>query len=248
MTGRVTALWRHPIKSHGRETLDHVTLTEGQTMPWDRVWAVAHDQSDADGSKWVPCQHFNRGSQAPRLAAINARVDEATGTIHLTHPDQPDLAVNPDEDPGKLLDWSRALIPDNRAAPAKVLRGAQAGFTDTDYPTISIMNTASHKSVEGRLGRALEPERWRGNIWMDGFAPWEEFDWIGKTLKIGTAQLTVRERVERCLHTAASPVTGTRDTDTLGLLNEGWGHQDFGIYAEVSQTGDVAVGDTIEVL
>ena len=27
----VSALWRHPIKGHGREALDHMTLTPGQT-------------------------------------------------------------------------------------------------------------------------------------------------------------------------------------------------------------------------
>ncbi len=42
MTGQVTQIWRHPIKSHGRETLQEVTVIPGQTMPGDRVWAVDH--------------------------------------------------------------------------------------------------------------------------------------------------------------------------------------------------------------
>ena len=37
MTGLVSSLWRHPIKSHGRESLDAVTLIAGQTMPGVRV-------------------------------------------------------------------------------------------------------------------------------------------------------------------------------------------------------------------
>ena len=53
MSGAVSSLWRHPIKSHGREALEQVTLSAGQTMPGDRVWAVAHEASKADDSVWI---------------------------------------------------------------------------------------------------------------------------------------------------------------------------------------------------
>ena len=43
MADQFAALWRHPIKGHGREALETVDLTEGRTMPWDRRWAVAHE-------------------------------------------------------------------------------------------------------------------------------------------------------------------------------------------------------------
>lgn len=42
---QVTALNRHPLKAHGRETVERVTLRAGQSMPYDRLWAVAHDAS-----------------------------------------------------------------------------------------------------------------------------------------------------------------------------------------------------------
>ena len=81
MTPRVTGLWRHPIKSHGREALTSVRLEAGATMPWDRTWAVAHDASDVDGSAWAHCRNFTIGSKAPGLMAIDARLlvlDEPT--------------------------------------------------------------------------------------------------------------------------------------------------------------------------
>ncbi|MBO6774319.1 MAG: MOSC domain-containing protein [Marinibacterium sp.] len=245
MTGRVSALWRYPVKSHGREQLDSVTLTAGQTFPWDRVWAIAHTESDADGSAWARCQNFSIGAKAPRLAGIDARFDDQSGILHLYHPDLPDLSLNPDTDGDALIAWAGTLIPENRAQSARVVRGMMRGFTDTDFPSISIMNAASHRTVEGRLGRALEMERWRGNIWLDGLAPWEEFDWIDKNLRIGGAVLAVRDRAVRCAHTTASPKTGLRDTDTLGVLQEAWGHQDFGVYAEVVETGTVEVGSEV---
>ena len=83
----VAALWRHPIKSHGREALTEVTLTEGQTMPWDRHWAVQHEASkfNADDPRWVMCRNFMIGVATPGLAGIWAELDEATATITLRH-------------------------------------------------------------------------------------------------------------------------------------------------------------------
>jgi hypothetical protein len=41
----------------------------------------------------------------------------------------------------------------------------------------------------------------------------------------------------------ANPETGARDVDTLMHLRDGWGHQDFGVYAEVIEGGPIVVGD-----
>ena len=44
--------------------------------------------------------------------------------------------------------------------------------------------------------------------------------------------------------TTANPETGRRDAETLDALERGWGHQDFGVYAEVVAGGTVKVGDS----
>ena len=69
---QVGALYRHPIKSHGRETIDEVRLTQGETMPWDRVWAVTHEATkfDANAPQWASCHNFMIGSRTPGLAGI----------------------------------------------------------------------------------------------------------------------------------------------------------------------------------
>ncbi len=71
---KVVEIWRHPIKSHGREALNTVAVTAGQTLPLDRAWAVAHDQTDADGSEMgFLCQFFTR-SQGPVIDGHKRRV------------------------------------------------------------------------------------------------------------------------------------------------------------------------------
>lgn len=246
MTGQVVRLWRHPIKSHGREALDTVTLIPGQTMPGDRVWAIAHEASKADGSEWASCNNFSRGAKAPALMAITSRFTDAD-TITLSHPDRPDLTFKPDADQDVFLEWVRPLMPENRAASTKIVRVPGRGMTDTDFPSISIGNMATHRAVSQKLGRDLSEARWRINIWLDGLAPWEEFDWIGKDIQIGGSRLRVQERITRCMATTANPDTGVRDADTLGALKT-WGHQDLGIYATVIEGGTISLDDKALIL
>ena len=248
MTGRVAALWRHPIKGHGREEIGRVTLTAGRTMPWDRRWAVAHELAQADGTAWAPCAEFSRGAKVPGLMAIDAQADPNAGTVTLRHPDRPDLTFDPEAEADAFLHWVRPLMPANRAQSVRLVRAPGRGMTDTDYPSISLLNLASNDAMTRAMGQGISPLRWRGNIHLAGLPAWAEFDWIGHVLRVGEAELQVREPITRCMATTANPETGQRDADTLGALNAQLGHQDFGIYAEVTKTGDVATGDAIEVL
>ncbi|GAA6181327.1 MULTISPECIES: MOSC domain-containing protein [unclassified Shimia] len=246
--GTVAALWRHPIKAHGRESVGHISLVEGQTFPWDRRYAVAHEAAKTEGGEWASCRNFSRAAGAPSLMAITAKVDEASNKITLQHPDLWDLTLDPNTQGDKLIEWVRPIMPADRATSVTLVPAGEHGMTDSAFPSIAIHTTASHRALEGRMGQSLSTERWRGNIWLDGFAPWEEFDWLGKTLRIGTTEIEIRERITRCMATTSNPDTGKRDADTIGTLNEAFGHQDFGVYGVVTKSGDIAVGDTAEVL
>jgi len=248
VTLRIAALWRHPVKDHGREALARVTLTEGQAMPWDRRWAVAHDLARLSEGAWAPCTNFSIGAKAPALMAIDARVDEAAGRVTLSHPDRPDLTFDPDRDTPAFLDWVAPLMPANRARSVRLFRLDGRALTDTDYPSVSLLNLASNADLAMRMGADLSPLRWRCNLHLDGMEPWAESGLVGRTLRIGAAELCVREPIRRCMATTANPCTGTRDLDTLGALNSHRGAQDFGIYAEVTRGGTLAVGAAVEVL
>lgn len=249
---QIAALYRHPIKSHGREAISNVTLTEGGTMPWDRVWAVTHEATkfDSEAPEWVSCRNFVIGSRTPAVAGIWAQLDEDRAQIKLTHQDLSPLTICPDSaaDIARFLDWVAPLCAETRDAPKSIIRVEGRGMTDRPYPSVSIMNSASHDAVAGAMGTPLTCERWRGNIWLENVAAWAEFGWIGRDIRIGTAVLRVREPIKRCSVTNTNPVTGRRDTETLDVLNTHFGHQDFGVYAEVITTGDIALGDTAEVL
>jgi uncharacterized protein YcbX len=244
---RVSALWRHPIKAHGVESVGSVTLAPGATMPWDRVWAIAHDRAKVKpgSGAWAPCVNFSRGAKSAELMAIRAEVDETEGRVTLGHPRCAPITVDPDvpEDAATLVAWVTPLSNMDRARPAFVVR-ADRGMTDSDYPSISILNRASLAALGERLGMPLAMERFRGNLWLDGLAPFAEFDLVGRDLRVGEALLRVREPISRCKATTVDPTTGVSDADTLGALRAGWGHEHFGVYAEVVEGGDVTVGDS----
>ena len=244
MTPGVTAIYRYPIKSVGSEAVETVTLIEGQTMPWDRTWAVTHEHSKTDGGEWARCSNFLRVASSPLLAAVRAHLDEQKETLTLTHPDRPDLTANPDTQAAELVEWLAPLVKEGRARPTGIARVPGRGMTDTPFPSVSIANRASHRAVSQKLGQDLSPLRWRSNIWLDGLAPWEEFEWLGKSLKIGEAVLRIEDRITRCMNVQANPDTGRRDLDVLGALDD-WDHQDFSMAAVVVKGGTLAVGDHV---
>jgi len=249
--GRVAEIWRHPIKSHSRERIDQVELTQGNSLPWDRRWAVAHERScfDTDAPRWQPCSEFSIGSKSPRLQGIWATTDPSYRSITLSHPDRPDFTFNPnDEDEsGHFIQWVMGISNGGRYLPAQLVRAEQA-MTDTDYPSVSLINLASHKAVEEFLGQELSPLRWRGNLLVEGLEPWVEHDWIGRTLRIGEVEFEVRERIQRCNATMVDPNTAEKDANTLAALRDGFGHQDCGVYMVVTKGGWLNQDDPVEVL
>lgn len=239
---RLTHIWRHPIKGIGTEALEAVTLTAGRPLPWDRAWAVLEDGGEANPG-WRPCRNFIRGAKGPSLMAVTAR--KQGDSLLLSHPERSDLTVTPGDNDAALLDWLRPIYPTERPAPVALVPAPPEGMSDAPFSSVSILNLASLRAVSQRAGRPLDMRRFRGNLWIDGWAPWEEADLIGKTLEIGETRLKIVEPIGRCRATEANPDTGRRDTPMLQILEEGWGHTEFGVYAMVEVGGEISTGDTV---
>jgi uncharacterized protein YcbX len=246
----LAAIYRHPVKSLGEEALRYVTLAVGEGLPWDRVWAVAHDHSAFNPAEpeWATSRNFVIQSTNPALAQITCAFDEASGALTLTHPALGTITTKPGEGGAALTEWI-APIADAAGAGtpgpyrlAHVAGRALHDFPDTD---ISIGNLASLRALEEMAGTVLAHIRFRMNLWVDGFDPWEEFEWEGREVGIGSTRLTVIGRVKRCNATNADPDTGTRTTDLPRLLHSQFGHMDFGVYARVMNGGGIACGDEV---
>ena len=245
----LTHIFRHPIKAVGLESLAETQLQTGKTVQGDRIWAVMHDASKYDPAEgWGRCMNFMRGVSSHQLMAVRATL--ADDTVTLTHPDRPSITLNPDHaaDAAKLIEWIEPIRNTDRAAPSRVVRATRQGMTDNSSPYISILSGASLDDLSTKCGKPLARERFRGNLWIDGTPPWQEFDWMGQCLRIGDAVLEVRERITRCRATTVDPITGQSDVETLQVLDDNWGHRDFGLLALVTNGGTIRVGDKVDLL
>ena len=246
-------IYRHPVKSLGEEALDEVVLETGRPLPFDRTWAIAHGATEwsAENPVWGRPGNFINQTHVPRLAQIEMSYTDGTGMLTLRHPEAGFLSIQPGTDEGnaKLTDWVAPLTEGTtRSGPFRVCQAPNVAFTDFEDTHVSIASTRSRTILEQIASADLEPVRFRMNLWLDGMAPWEEFDLIGREIEIGATRLKVIGRCERCNATTANPETGQRDVQIPSILRRRYGHMDFGIYAQVISGGPVRIGDGARAL
>lgn len=249
MSATLARIVRHPIKAHGREEIGAVTLAPGACLPFDRHWAVAHDGTrfDPEFPAWTPCSSFQRGARTPAVMAIEARWDEEAGRLALSHPDLGEIAFDPDAEGERFLAWVAPISGAGMFRPRALVSAPGRGMTDSDYPTVSVKSLSSLDALAARMGQPLSIHRFRGNLWVEGWAPWAEEGLVGRRLRVGGALLEVSERVGRCKATHADPLTGERDADVMAGLLALRGETAFGIYATVVEGGPIALGDAVTV-
>ncbi|MGC2942003.1 MULTISPECIES: MOSC domain-containing protein [unclassified Brevibacterium] len=139
---------------------------------------------------------------------------------------------------------------------ARCLAVADQGMFDSQCSGISLINPATVAAIadteEGRaaLGTEndeLDPLRFRGNVLVDGLAPFEEFALIGQVIRLGGVRLAIRSTIERCPATTVNPTTTAVDVNVPRLLNSACGHLHCGIYGQILESGDITLGDEITV-
>lgn len=251
MTARLALIRRHPIKSVGGEGLDGVTLQAARRLPGDRSYAVLTEngerhalasQSEGQPDRWLPKSCFLRGAVCPDLQAVTGGWDG--DRLTLSHPRQTSITIDPETDSDALVAWLRPLWPADAPQPTRLVRGA-AIWTDQKWPWISILSLDSLADMSARTGLDLGTHRWRGNLWVEGWAPFHERSLIGQIIQIGEAELRITDHIGRCTATNADTATGRVDLDMIEALQRHYGHTDFGVFAEVVTGGAIRLQDRI---
>ncbi|HWD56849.1 MAG TPA: MOSC domain-containing protein, partial [Stellaceae bacterium] len=113
---------------------------------------------------------------------------------------------------------------------------------------VSLINLASIRDLEEKIGRTVEPIRFRANVYFDGLPAWSEQEWQQqeKLLTIGGARFHIVAPITRCAATEVNPATAERDIPMVAELMRHYGHNIMGIYAEVVAPGAIAVGDALQ--
>jgi hypothetical protein len=248
----VASLYRYPVKGLSPERLDRVTLKPGETVPFDRAYAIENGPGrfDPDSPRHLPKISFLMLMRDERLAALETRFDDATDMLTIHRAGKQVAQGNLKTPLGRQLIeqfFSAYMASELRGAP-KVVSAPGHSFSDMASKCLHIVNLATVAELERVVGRPVNPLRFRANIYVSGLAPWAEFGWMDKSLRIGETRLDIFHRTKRCEATNVDPETAARDMAIPATLQRTWGHSDFGIYAKVVEGGVITPGGAIAVL
>ncbi|MCA6115866.1 MOSC domain-containing protein [Bradyrhizobium sp. WSM 1738] len=246
---KIAEIYRYPVKGLTPEQLTRAELKPGQTLLADRRYAIENGPSGFDPAepKWLAKPHFLMLMRDEWLAGLRTHFDDAS---HL-------LTIRRN---GEIAAQGNLATPEGRAAienffatafagqikgPPKVLESPGHSFSDVARKVVSIINLASVRAIEDIVGAPVHPLRFRGNLYVEGWPAWHEFDLLDQTLAIGDVRLRIVKRIVRCAAVNVDPDTAQRDLAIPQALQRQLGHGDCGIYAEVITGGTIATGDVI---
>jgi uncharacterized protein YcbX len=250
MEARIAALYRHPVKGFTPERLQTADLTAGACFPCDRLYAVEDGPSGFDPAApaHISKMKFTVLAKIPAVAKARTAYDEATGVFRCAAEGRPDFAGDLRTADGRagLEAWLTGLLGEDLSGPLRVVEGpGDYRFMDSRSGYVSIVNLASVRDLETKLGVSVDPLRFRANLYVEGWPAWVENDWTGRTLAVGGATAEVLKPIVRCAATHVDPVTAERDIELVKALFDTYGHMFCGIYLNVTQGGRVAEGDGV---
>lgn len=252
----VVDICRYPVKGLSAEHLERVTLSRGEGLAHDRRFAIAHGSTlfDPERPKQLPKTKFLMLMRDEKLAQLRTRFDEESGFFTIEHDGKQVVRAKITEPTGGAVigqffaDFMAGAV---RGAP-KVLEAPGHMFSDASpkpgtstYKYVSIIGLASVRDLARVVNAAVDPIRFRANLYLDGAPAWAELDWTGREIAAGGARLRIVSRIDRCAATTVNPATAERDLDVPRALRDAFGHIYMGVHSEVIEGGEVVKGDAV---
>lgn len=248
----VEHLYRYPIKGLNAEAIEEVEVLPGQALPWDRAFALAQGDSGFDPAQpvFLPKSNFMCLLKNARIAGLRAAFDPHDRILTIRSPDGSSVTASPMHADGRaaLGAFLRRFLGEEARGDPLFYHVPGHVFGDQRRPAISLISLPTLAQFERDIGARRDMMRFRANLYIRGPAPWAEFDWIDRSLSIGTATLRVVKRTVRCNATQVNPATAERDADPVRELRHTYGHADLGIQMEVIEGGRIAVGDGLTLM
>ncbi len=252
MSGTVAALYRHPVKGFTPEPLAVAALKAHDNFPDDRLYAVENGPSGFDPAApaFIPKGRFTVLAQIPAVARIRTRYDDGVFTAEAEGRGRAACDLRTDAGRIALAAWLETAIPaEHLRGPLQVVHAPGHRFMDHPQGAVSIVNLASIAALGAKLGKTLDPLRFRANVYVADWPAWIETGFApGLRLRLGGAEVELFKPIVRCVATHVDPTTGVRDIEVVDALRTLEGHLHCGLYVHVIAGGVVSVGDAAEAL
>lgn len=249
---KIRSIYRYPVKGLSPEPLPRATLSPGATIPGDRLYAIENGPSGFDPAapSYLAKTHFLMLMKNERLASLHTAFDQASHVLTIAEGQHQAARGDLRTAAGRAAveRFFAAFCADELRGAPRILHAEGHSFSDVARKVVSIINLASVAAVENMVGGPVDPLRFRGNVYVENWPAWSELELVGHQLAAGNARLKVVKRIVRCAATNVDPATGIRDLNVPQALMRTLGHADCGVYAEVTDAGDIAPGDPIDVL
>ena len=247
MFGKVAALYRHPVKGFTPERLESAELEVGRFFPCDRIYAVEDGPSGFDPAApaFVSKMHFAVLAKIAGVAKARSSYDEGSGVFSAEADGVAPFSGRLSDPEGRdaFAAWLTELLGEAATGPLKVVHAEGHRFTDHPAGYVSIINLESVRDLERRIGRPVDPLRFRANLYVDGWAPWSELEAVDREIALGPVRARVTQTITRCPATTVNPATAERDIQVPAELRRLYGHVLCGVYAEVTAPGRLGEGD-----
>ena len=204
---RVVGVYDYLVKGAAGRACSRLRIDPAIGVVGDRRLAFKKDASLPDA--WAPKSAFFVGMNTALMVAQTPSFTT-------------DREGNEQLDPGwldtvaKRLGIERLSVLDTRGA-----------FSLADRPRryVSIINLASVRALGVFIGTAIDPARFRMNVWIDGLAPFAELDWVSghpgtRDIGVGDVRLRVDEACVRCRAIEANPQSGEYDLELQQALDD----------------------------
>jgi uncharacterized protein YcbX len=233
--GRISAIFRYPVKSMAGEFLDVARLS-WHGIDGDRRLAFRR-LTDKSGFPWLTAGKF------PQLLLYKPfGFDSNTAELLPTHvctPEGKEYELRSDE--------LREEISSRYGSDVELMNFKHGIF---DEGCISAISLGTVRSVERESGRDIDLRRFRPNVVIETHSaePFEEDRWVGRTLMFGErnsgAAIAVTMKDERCAMINLDPDTAERDAAVMKTVVRMNGNY-AGVYGTVVRAGELRVGQVV---
>ena len=113
--------------------------------------------------------------------------------------------------------------------------------------SISLINKNSIKDFEKKISTKIEFQRFRANIYIKGLDPWEERNWLGKTIIINNINFLITDEIPRCSATNLKPNTSSSTINLPSQLKKTYDHVNMGVFLIPQDDGMISVANEIKI-